>query len=116
MNFLLFLLLGLLQIVSAAKSGTYNAGWGVSNDWVATDAYFQRETGIAKYRFWQADGWIYKYQLDIDVVAVQGVIGGNYVFYEATDEYYLTVFQQGVHSVSFNTADPYILQVKVVEG
>ncbi|PYI04720.1 hypothetical protein BO78DRAFT_420243 [Aspergillus sclerotiicarbonarius CBS 121057] len=118
MNIFLFLFLNLLQLVSAARSGTYNAGWAVGDTtWKQTDSVFERETGIAKYRFFQADGWIYKYELDIDVSEVQGPIGGTYAFYDPTgDEYYLTVFFSGVHSISFNTEDPYILQVKVVEG
>ncbi|RAH82448.1 hypothetical protein BO86DRAFT_388884 [Aspergillus japonicus CBS 114.51] len=116
MNILLLLFLSLLQLISAAKSGTYNAGWPVAGTWVATDTVFARETGIDKYRFTKADGLIYTYQLDINVAEVQGSFGSTYVFYETTDEYYLTVFTRGVHTINFNTQDPYILQVKIVEG
>ncbi|PWY88904.1 hypothetical protein BO94DRAFT_574895 [Aspergillus sclerotioniger CBS 115572] len=118
MNFLLLLFLGLLQLVSAARSGTYNAGWAVGDTtWKQTDSVFERETGIAKYRLFQADGWIYKYQLDIEVSQVQGPIGGTYVFYDSTgDEYNLMVFIAGFHTIDFNSDDPYIQMVKVVEG
>ncbi|OOF95611.1 hypothetical protein ASPCADRAFT_406358 [Aspergillus carbonarius ITEM 5010] len=118
MTLFLVIFLALLQLVSAARSGTYNAGWPVGDTtWKQTDSVFERETGIARYRLFQADGWIYKYQLDIDVSEVQGPIGGTYVFYDSTgDEYNLMVLLAGIHTISYNSADPYIQQVKVVEG
>ncbi|KAE8153924.1 hypothetical protein BDV25DRAFT_136491 [Aspergillus avenaceus] len=111
-----FLLLGFIQLVSAAKSGTYNAGWKVTNAWTNTDSVFQRETGISRWRV-NDGGLFYTYEIQIDVVEVQGVIGGTYVFYDSTgDSYNLMVFREGIHSVSYNSADPYILEVKIVEG
>ncbi|PWY88139.1 hypothetical protein BO70DRAFT_426985 [Aspergillus heteromorphus CBS 117.55] len=115
MNFLLVLFLGLLQIVSAARSGTYHAGWSPTNEWVETDANFASETGIDRYLY-TSGGWPYEYTITIHVNEVQGTFGSTYVFYETTDEYRLTVWTRGDHSVSFNTNDDYILQVKVIEG
>ncbi|KAL3264740.1 hypothetical protein ABHI18_000445 [Aspergillus niger] len=117
MHFLLLLFLGLLQLVSAARSGTYYAGWPVGDStWKATDSVFQRETGIARYRLFQADGIIYKYQLDFDVTERQGEFASTYVFYDSEgDEYYKVVFATGTHTLNYNSGDPYIQQVKVVE-
>ncbi|OJZ85538.1 hypothetical protein ASPFODRAFT_188969 [Aspergillus luchuensis CBS 106.47] len=117
MHYLLLLFFGLLQLACAAKSGTYYAGWPVGDaTWKQTDSEFEKETGISQYRLFEADGLIYKYQLDIVVSEVQGTFGSTYYFINATDRYSLTVFLPGIHTVSYNSNDPYILQVKVVEG
>ncbi|PYH28380.1 uncharacterized protein BO87DRAFT_371120 [Aspergillus neoniger CBS 115656] len=117
MHFLLLLFLGLLQLVSAARSGTYYAGWPVGDStWKTTDTVFQRETGISRYRLFQADGLIYKYQLDFEVTERQGEYASTYVFFDSEgDEYYKMVFVTGTHTLNFNSGDPYIQQVKVIE-
>ena len=117
MNYLFFLFLRLFQLACAARSGTYDAGWPVGDaTWKQTDSDFEKETGISQYKLFDVDGLIYKYQLDIVVSEVQGTFGSTYYFIDATDRYSLTVFLPGVHTVSYNSDDPYILSVKVVEG
>ncbi|PWY63040.1 hypothetical protein BO83DRAFT_324813 [Aspergillus eucalypticola CBS 122712] len=116
MNYLFLFILGLFQLACAAKSGTYNAGWPVGDaTWKQTDSDFEKETGISQYRLFEADGLIYKYQLDVIVSEVQGTFGCTYYFIDATDQYSLTVFLTGEHTVSYNSDDPYILMVKATD-
>ncbi|PYH92281.1 hypothetical protein BO71DRAFT_400682 [Aspergillus ellipticus CBS 707.79] len=117
MNFLLFLLVGLLQVVSAARSGTYHCGWSPNDAWITTDADFLADTGIQQYRFSKQTGLhYYDYHIEIQVATTPGPIGGTYYFRDATDSYSLTAILPGYHEVAFDTTDPYIIDVHVVEG
>ncbi|PLB52345.1 hypothetical protein P170DRAFT_472245 [Aspergillus steynii IBT 23096] len=117
MKFIILCLFALLHLAAAAKSKWYNAGWPVGDkSWKPTDYTFARETGIDRYRLYDAGGRIYTYQLDIHVADGESGWLRTYVFEDSTaDEYTINAFRDGEHSVSFNSEDAYILRVKDTE-
>lgn len=93
----------------------YSVNWPVGDDsWKDTEEFFKKKTGIYRYRLYeQSPPTIYQYALYISVIDGGSGWGRTYTFEDQEgDEYPLTVFTDGDHSVKYNSKAPRIKRVK----